>query len=304
MTQHALRFREPQVFPPHAISPLRELGAYEALWARKGMSVKKLAQLFRENECALPSDLVDAGEALRMASTVLEILRERGVATFGLRIHRAGEYPAKLRDAKDPLELLYFQGNWELAETPSVAVVGSRHPSDEGRARARKLARSLVEDRKTVVSGLATGIDTEAHTAAIEAGGKTIAVIGTPIGECYPPENRALQDRIAHEFLLVSQVPVFRYSQQSAHYNRLFFPERNLTMSALTDATVIVEASDTSGTLIQARAALAQGRKLFILESCFSKGLKWPERFLLRGAFRVRDYDDIRGALASAATAD
>jgi DNA processing protein len=99
--------------------------------------------------------------------------------------------------------------------------------------------------------------------------------------------------------LLISQVPLFRYSQQSPQFNRFFFPDRNHTMSALTAATVIVEAGETSGSLIQARAAIEQGRKLFILESCFNRGLKWPERLLERGAIRVRDYSDIKSALTS-----
>jgi len=303
MSQHALNFgpHEPSLFA--SISPLVELGAYEVLWARPGMSVKKLAKLFRDNPNVLPSALVPRDEAMEMARKVLEQLRDRGVERFGVRIHRACEYQEKLRDAKDPIELLYFQGVWELVETPSVAVVGTRDPSEDGRARTRRLVRALVEDGRTVVSGLAAGIDTVAHTAAIEAGGKTIAVIGTPLGQYYPPENRELQDRIGLELLVISQVPVFRYSQQSPHFNRLFFPERNLTMSALTDATVIVEAGETSGSLIQGRAALEQGRKLFILESCFNRGLKWPERLLERGAIRVRDYADIQGALGSAAPA-
>jgi DNA processing protein len=298
MSQGALRFGPPRdEFPPQAISPELELGAYEALWAREGMTFKRLAALFRENPDALPSDLVDRSEALTMAGVVGRMLREKGVATFGLRIHRAGEYPQKLRDAKAPVELLYFQGAWELVETPSVAVVGTREPTSEGRRRAQRLVRELVADGKTIVSGLATGIDTEAHQTALVAGGLTIAVIGTPIGDHYPPQNRELQDRLAHDFLLISQVPLYRYSQQTPVYNRLFFPERNVTMSALTDATIIVEAGETSGTLIQARAALDQGRKLFILDSCFGRGLKWPEKFLSRGAIRVRDYADVKGAL-------
>jgi DNA processing protein len=305
MTQGALQFHAAgEALLPPAISPRLEMGAYEALWARHNMSVKKLAQLFRDQPGMLPSGLVDPDEAARMATQVLAMLRERGVARFGLRIHQAGEYPTKLRDARDPVEVLYFQGTWELVETRCVAIVGSRKPSEDGRRRARRLARALVQDDFTVVSGLASGIDTEAHTTAIEAGGRTIAVVGTPLGEYYPPENHALQDRIAREFLLISQVPVFRYAQQTPRFNRLFFPDRNVTMSALTEATVIVEASETSGTLIQARAAIEQRRKLFILESCFHQGLSWPAKYEAQGAIRVRDYDDIRGALGAQAPAD
>jgi DNA processing protein len=169
--------------------------------------------------------------------------------------------------------------------------VGTRNPTEDGIARTRKLAKLLVRDGFTIVSGLAKGIDTAAHLAAIEAQGSTIAVIGTPLTMSYPKENSSLQDRIAREFLLISQVPFL------SNMHRAFFPERNKTMSALTLGTVIVEAGETSGTLIQAKAALDQGRKLFILDSCFQRGLKWPERLKTLGAIRVQDYEDIRGHL-------
>ena len=112
-------------------------------------------------------------------------------------------------------------------------------------------------------------------------------------------ENADLQRLIATEFLLLSQVPVCRYERQDYRRNRLFFPERNITMSALTEATVIVEAGETSGTLIQAKAALDQGRKLFILDSCFERGLSWPRRFAEKGAIRVSDYDEIKQHLSA-----
>ena len=212
-----------------------------------------------------------------------------------MRINGTLDYPARLRDASEPIEVLYFLGSWQLAEAPRrVAVVGTRKVSPEGAARARKLVRALVEHDFTIVSGLAEGVDTIAHTTAIEAGGRTIAVIGTPISEVYPKENADLQRRIAQEFLLVSQVPVLRYKAQTWKGNRFFFPERNKTMSALSEATIIVEASETSGTLIQAQAALDQGRKLFILESNFQNpAITWPAKFEKLGAIRVREFDDI-----------
>jgi DNA processing protein len=194
--------------------------------------------------------------------------------------------------------VLYYQGAWELVETRSVAIVGSRKASPEGIAIAKRLSALMVSKGITVVSGLAEGIDTAAHTAAIEAGGQTIAVIGTPLGVYYPKANIDLQNQIAKDYLLISQVPVLRYARQAVPQNRLFFPERNVTMSALTEATVIVEASDTSGTLIQARAALHQGRKLFILESCFRRSdITWPARFEQLGAIRIKTPADIWSAL-------
>lgn len=287
--------------PARTISPLLELGAYEVLWSREGATFKRIADLFREHPDALPSDLVPEDEALEMGRRVVALLEEKGLSRFGVRVHRAGEYPARLRDARHPVELLYYLGVWNWVEKRSVAVVGTRKPSDLGLERAHHLARKLVQDDFAVVSGLAEGIDTAAHRAVLEEGGVTIAVLGTPISDVYPRKNRDLQEEIAKRYLVVSQVPVWRYSQQTWKRNRGFFPERNVTMSALTEATVIVEAGDTSGTLHQARAALAQGRKLFILESCFQRGLEWPERFLEKGAVRVSRYEEIREDLGAAA---
>jgi DNA processing protein len=140
-----------------------------------------------------------------------------------------------------------------------------------------------------------------AHTTAIEAGGPTIAVLGTPITEYYPPENRSLQQHIAQEHLVMSQVPIIQYSRQEVGANSDFFPARNATMSALTEATIIIEAGERSGALIQARHALKQKRKLFVLESCFQNpSLRWPARLARQGAIRVADYKEIRRHLASA----
>ena len=272
-----------------AVSPFRELGAYEALWLEKGASFKSLADRFRADRLALPSDFVAPKTADAAASKVLKKFKDAGISRFGVRVNKAGDYPKRLREARHPIELLYYRGTWELTETRSVAIVGSRKASIEGQRRAARLARHLVERDITVVSGLAQGIDTAAHMAALEAGGKTITVVGTPLHHVYPKQNKALQERIANDFLLISQVPALRYDAQDYRVNRTFFPERNVT--------IIVEASETSGTLTQARAAIHQGRKLFILNACFDQGLKWPERFADQGAIRVRDPEDIWGAL-------
>ena len=295
-----LPFGQPD-FESRAISPLKELGAYEALWDQKGTSFKKIAEMHRARPGSVPSDFVPESRAYEFADRVRDLLAKAKIDEFGVRVHGAGEYPQRLRDAAHPVELLYFRGWWDLIATRSVAVVGTRNPSKEGVARARRLVKGLVADKFTIVSGLASGIDTIAHTTAIEFGGWTIGVIGTPISEVYPKENAELQARIANEYLLISQIPVWRYSQQGPRGNRLFFPARNVTMSALTEATIIVEAGETSGTLIQAHAALEQGRKLFILDSCFrNSNLTWPEKLAKKGAIRVTEYEDIRRHLDSA----
>lgn len=283
------------------ISPVQEISAYEYLWTQYP-SVPKLAKLFSTFNHELPSVVAQAEnaspgmiEAIRCKIADLLPFRQFSALFYGDL-----EYPIALKDAKNPIEILYYQGNLDLLSSQAVAVVGSRKPTDEGRRRARKIARLLVENDFTVMSGLASGIDAEAHQTAIKTGGRTIAVIGTSLNEVYPKENAELQRNIAEAFLLVTQVPFYQYSLQDYRRNRGFFPERNKTMSALSQATIIVEASETSGTLIQARAALQQGRKLFILKSCFDSGLEWPERFLKRGAIKVEDGSEILQQLKQA----
>lgn len=275
-----------------------EIGAYEALWSQANASFKTLAERFASAPGARPSDLVPEDEARKVAARVLTRLRGRTDTRFDVRVHGEVDYPERLRDATHPVELLYFQGAWELITTRGVAVVGTRKPSDQGVRRTQQLVERLVADQFTIVSGLAEGVDTAAHKAAIDAQGQTIAVIGTPLGHVYPKANAQLQEQIARDYLLISQVPIERYEAQNFRVNRFFFPERNKTMSAISEATIIVEAGETSGTLIQAREALKQKRKLFILNSCFERAdLTWPHRFEQEGAIRVRDYDDIRREL-------
>lgn len=280
------------------VTPFNEMAAYEALWKRDKVSFKKISTYFRENPNTLPSAFVDEEEIAFVKEQLKHFLSVCKEIKPKIIINNTYDYPPKLRDAQEPIEVLYYTGNIDFLHTRGVAIVGSRHPSTEGLLRARKLVKLLIKDNITIFSGLAEGIDTMAHKTAIEFNGRTIAVIGTPLNEFYPKQNKDLQLFIAQKHLLISQVPFVRYSQQDYRMNRLFFPERNKTMSALSEATIIIEASETSGTLIQAKAALDQGRKLFILQNCFeNKNITWPAKFEKRGAIRVRDYNDIRHAL-------
>lgn len=191
---------------------------------------------------------------------------------------------------------LFYAGKLALLAGRSVAVVGARAVSDEGAARARRLARELAAAGFVVVSGLAKGVDVNAHKAAVAAGGSTVAVIGTPLDVAYPAEHAVLQEEIAARFLLVSPF---------ASGSRVFqsnFPKRNRVMAALTDATVIVEASNSSGTLHQAVECERLGRWLFILRSVYDNPrLDWPKRFENYPRFRVVDStSDIVGALLNA----
>jgi len=188
---------------------------------------------------------------------------------------------------------LYLRGDDALLrQGPRVAVVGSRKASEAGIRRAQVLAQALVRHDMIVVSGLAAGIDRAAHEAAIEAGGRTIAVIGTSLDAAYPKENAALQERIGREHLLVSQ---FAAGYPVTPKN---FPIRNRTMALLTDATVIVEAGEKSGALHQGWEALRLGRKLFLLESVASDpNLSWPKEMIAYGA-EVLTRDNLSDELA------
>jgi DNA processing protein len=177
-------------------------------------------------------------------------------------------------------EVLHFVGDSSLLrQGPRVAVVGSRRASADGLRRAAAITRALVQRDIIVVSGLAAGIDTAAHTTALEAGGRTIAVIGTPLDQSYPRENAGLQARLAREQLVVSQfAPGTAVRPQN-------FPIRNRTMALLTDATVIVEAGEKSGTVNQGWEALRLGRLLFLLESVATDpALTWPTQMIHHGA--------------------
>ncbi|HIK17832.1 MAG TPA: DNA-protecting protein DprA [Leptolyngbyaceae cyanobacterium M33_DOE_097] len=281
------------------ISPAEEIAAYEAIWTHYS-TFPKVAELFRRYKHALPSKVaaaigIPAAEIARIKQAVAALLPYH---KFSALFYEDFEYPERLKDARHPVEVLYYRGALDLLSSRSIAVVGARKASENGIRRARKLARFLVENDFTVMSGLAEGIDTAAHTATLEAKGRTIAVIGTALNEVYPRANYDLQKEIARNYLLISQVPFYLYSQQDYRRNRFFFPERNKTMSALSEATVIVEASESSGSLTQAEAAIQQKRKLFILDSCFKPGLDWPEKFLAKGAIRLVDGSEILEHLA------
>lgn len=169
---------------------------------------------------------------------------------------------------------IFYSGDLEALNAPAVAIVGTRNVSPAGAARARKLARGLAEAGVGVVSGLAEGVDTEALTAAMAAQGRVAAVIGTPLNKAYPAKNAVLQEAIYRDHLIISQFPV------GTRTFRSHFPERNRLMAAVSDATVVIEASDTSGTLHQSAECVKLGRWLFIARSVADDPkLTWPAKF-------------------------
>ncbi|POR42550.1 DNA processing protein DprA [Methylobacterium sp. V23] len=206
-------------------------------------------------------------------------MRTIGLPTLLEQVHRPALEPKQLdflSSAKQSgIATIYYSGDLGVLNQRAVSIVGTREVSDEGRRRARKLARELVAAGVTVVSGLAKGVDTAALSAALEVGGRTAAVIGTPLDKAYPAENASLQEQIYGEHLLLTP---FAIGEATFRGN---FPKRNRVMAAVSDATVIVEASDTSGTLHQAAECGRLGRWLFIMRSVADdQSLSWPRKFI------------------------
>ena len=203
-------------------------------------------------------------------ANLADILAGRGGVPFGVK-----QLDLMFGAEKERSKTVYYAGNLDCLTTPAVAIVGTRNVSAKGAARARKLARGMAAAGVAVVSGLADGVDTEALNAAIEAGGRVAAVIGTPINKAYPAKNAALQELIYGNHLLISQ---FEIGQRTFKSN---FPERNRLMAAVSDATVVIEASDSSGTLHQSAECQRLGRWLFIAKSVVENpNLSWPKKFL------------------------
>lgn len=188
-------------------------------------------------------------------------------------------------EQKHAPDALFTAGDTRLLEEGArVSIVGHRKASPEGIRRVSQLVSHLAKRHIVVVSGLAEGIDTAAHTSAISSGGRTIGVIATPLDHAHPKQNASLQEMIARDHLLISQLP------QGSPLRRRNFLLRNRTMALISDATVIVEAGETSGALRQGWEALRLGRPLFIARSADDDpGFTWPAAMLGYGARILSD---------------
>lgn len=202
------------------------------------------------------------------------------------------DYPSNLRVIYNLPPFLFYRGTLDPTDARSVAVVGTREPSSEGLRRAAELSTELAKREVTVLSGLAKGIDGVAHHAALDAGGRTIAVMGTGILRCYPEEHETLAEEIVGRGALVSQfwpmTPPIRYN----------FPRRNVVTSGMGQGTVVVEASATSGAKMQARLALEHGKRVFLLHDLVTSQ-HWARRYMQRGAIEVVTVEDVIRLLRS-----
>src|SRR5438477_9581864 len=224
-----------------------------------------------------------------------ELERVREIEGADVLVLDDGSYPQLLREIPDPPITLYVRGRWqECLEAPSVGVVGSRRCSTYGQNVALMLARELASRGVTIISGLARGIDAAAHRGALEAGGRTVAVLGTGIDEVYPRDHRKLAAEILESGgALVTQFPL---GTPPVSEN---FPYRNRVISGLSLGVLIVEAAENSGSLITARLAMEQNREVFAVPGNITSRNSFGTNYLIKGAGAklVQQWQDVASEL-------
>lgn len=219
----------------------------------------------------------------------LERLAQAGVTALAQIDPR---YPSRLREIDDAPPILYVKGAWAEVDEWSVAVVGTRRATAYGRMAAQELSRGLAVSGITVVSGLARGVDTVSHRAALDAGGRTVAVLANGLDTVYPPENRRLAEEIAERGAVMSDYPLGTKPRAD------FFPRRNRILSGVSLGTLVVEGDHESGAMITARFATEQNREVFAVPgSIFSVQSKGPFGLIKDGATPVATAEDILEAL-------
>ena len=248
--------------------------------------------------------LIDAGISARIAQNITAFdqwsvveteLQQLAHMQIRLVTQADSEYPERLKQIHDPPPFLYVRGHLTPEDSLAIAMVGARTASAYGRRVARELAQELVRYGVTVVSGLARGIDAEAHQASLEAGGRTIAVLGSGLDVVYPREHIALAERIAAHGAVVSE---FALGSRPEAGN---FPYRNRVISGMSLGTVVVEASQKSGSLITAQCALDQNREVFAVPGPITaSSSRGPHRLIKDGAKLVESIDDILSEIAPA----
>jgi len=215
----------------------------------------------------------------------LETVYERGIKVVSV-VDRT--YPANLRQISDTPAVLYYKGSLVPSDDLAIAVVGSRYPTIYGRQVTERLVSSLVMSGLVVVSGLARGIDSIAHRAALDAGGRTIAVLGSGVDLIYPPENKSLAEEVVENGAIVSEFPL---GFPSVPAN---FPARNRIISGLSLGVLVTEAASDSGSLITAGQAAEQGREVFAVPGPInSKMSDGANQLIKEGVHPITSADDI-----------
>jgi DNA processing protein len=259
---------------------LEKFGSPQGVFAAGPEEIATIGRIGRSITTAIP-----ALARSKVAEEVIELCRAEDVEIL---VEGDTDYPGLLSRIDDPPGVLFVRGGFEPCDALAVSVVGARHASAYGRRVAGQLAGGLARAGYTVVSGLARGIDAAAHRGALDAGGRTIAVLGSGVLEIYPPEHAGLAKDVMRQGAVVSEAPPRAAPQQGA------FPARNRIVSGLGLGTVVVEAADRSGALITARLAGEQGREVFAVPGPIDSRMSRGCHALIRdGAKLVQSVDDI-----------
>lgn len=278
----------PGVGPDAARRLLAAFGLPEAVFAQRDDALRQVVSAAQAEALATPPPDFDA----QLATTLAWLNGASDRRIWGLA---DADYPAALLRTEDPPLLLYAVGSGVAdgtLSTPALALVGSRNPTPQGLANARAFAGSLAQAGRVVVSGMALGIDGAAHEGALDAGGRTIAVVGTGLDRVYPKRHLGLAHRIAASGLLVSELPLG--TPPLAHH----FPRRNRIISALSQGTLVVEAALQSGSLITARMALEQGKEVFAIPgSIHAPQSRGCHALIKQGAKLVESAQDVMDEL-------
>ena len=201
---------------------------------------------------------------------------------------RDKEYPSMLKEISNPPVGIYLKGCLPDNSLPKVSIIGARRSSEYGLNVSYKLSKDLAKRGIVIVSGLASGIDSMSHKGALDANGYTIAVLGFGTSECYPVENKNLMQKISRNGCLISEYPPYTKALPA------YFPARNRIISGLSSATIVVEASEKSGTLITVNEALAEGRTVMAVPGNITSKLSAGTNELIRdGAAPVSSYKDV-----------
>ncbi|AXA34924.1 MAG: DNA-protecting protein DprA [Candidatus Hydrogenedentota bacterium] len=248
-----------------------------------GATAKEIAALRGFDE-QLAREILEAPRAISCEKE-LELIERYGVRLVTLE---DDDYPENLRQSSFAPPLLYVRGSLTSEDRYALAVIGSRRATQYGRAIAQEFSGQLARWGLTVVSGFARGIDSEAHEAALRAGGRTIGVLGNGLAVCYPPENRALEKRILENGALVSEYPM------ETPPDRFNFPERNHLIATLSLGTLVVEAAEKSGALITAKEALEENRFVFAVPGDITRqNSRGTNALIQQGAKLVQSASDI-----------
>lgn len=251
----------------------------------------KAARDGREDELlATPGITAKTVERLKEAARRDIAKAQKAMRDFGIRLLRREslDYPAALASLPDPPPYLFVRGSIEERDRAAVAIVGTRHATEYGKGIAAKLGSDLAQRGVTVVSGLARGVDTQAHQGALNANGRTFAVCGCGLDVAYPSENRALMEQIENAGACISEFA------PTVHPEAWHFPARNRIISGLSVGVVVVEAAERSGALITADFALEQGREVFAVPGNIHKAQSKGAHALIKaGATLVDSVDDI-----------